>query len=63
MRQIAKWMVAVIERVKSEKLPQGPKARRKFVKEFRRRIGTDEYLAKLKKEVSGLAKKFPVPGV
>jgi len=63
MRQIAEWMMAVIEQVKDERLPKGPKARRKFVKSFRRRIAKDEFLRKMRVVIADFSKKYPVPGI
>jgi len=63
MKQIAKWMLGVIEHVKDEKLPKEPAARRKFVKSFRRRIVKDEFLRKMRVEIADFSKKYPVPGI
>jgi glycine/serine hydroxymethyltransferase len=63
MKQIAKWVGAVIEHVKDDKLPKEPAARRQFVKNFRRRINRDEWLRRLRKEVGAFARKYSVPGV
>jgi glycine hydroxymethyltransferase len=63
MKQIAKWMLGVIEHVKDEKLPKEPAARRKFTKSFRRRIVKDEFLRKMRVGIADFSKKYPVPGI
>ncbi len=63
MKQIAKWINMVVEHVKKEKLPKDPAARRKFTKSFRRRIVRDEFLRKMRVEVTVFARKYSVPGI
>ncbi len=60
MRQIAQWIVQVIEHVKSETLPTDPKARQTFLKDFRKRALADKTLLKIRKEVKAMATKFPL---
>lgn len=60
MRQIAGWIVRVVEHVKGETLPTDPKERQAFLKEFRKRALKDTTLLAIRKEVKALATKFPL---
>lgn len=61
MKKIAGWILKVIEHVKKERLPEKPEERTAFIKEFKRKIVTDEFLQKINKEVKTLCKEFPIP--
>ncbi|HTK03348.1 MAG TPA: serine hydroxymethyltransferase [Alphaproteobacteria bacterium] len=61
MKQIAKWILAVIDHIKDEKLPESKEARITFTKDFRQRIAKDKFLAKIASEVKVLCKKFKMP--
>lgn len=61
MRQIAAWILKVIEHVKGEKLSDSPDERKKFLKEFKDRIWQDKYLLDIADEVKQLCLRYPIP--
>ena len=61
MKQIALWILKVIDYVKPYKLPSNPEARNTFLKAFRAKIEKDKYLLGIAEEVKSLCKRFPVP--
>ncbi len=63
MHKIAAWIIQVLDHIKDERLPEDKVERAAFVKAFRPRMAKDRFLAKIKKEVFALTKKFPVPGI
>jgi len=60
MKKIADWIVRVIDYVKDYKLPEDKKNRRKFVREFKKKMVKDKYLLGIAKEVKEVASKFPL---
>jgi glycine hydroxymethyltransferase len=60
MEQIARWIAAVVERVKDHELPTDKKERTRFIQEFRKIADKDEALLKIRKEVKALATQFPL---
>ena len=63
MKKIAVWILAVIDHVKKEKMPEGKKAVNRFAKKFRQAVDRDPWLKKLNREVTAFAKKYPLPGI
>lgn len=63
MLKVADWIKQVIEVVKGHDLPKELEKRKDFMKEFRAKMKKDQNLLRIKKEVSGFARKFPVPGI
>lgn len=63
MKQIAEWVIKVIELSKDDKLPADPDKRREFVKSFRKKIEKRREFKQINQRVKKLCKKFPVPGV
>ncbi|MDO8452800.1 MAG: serine hydroxymethyltransferase [bacterium] len=61
MKQIAEWILKVVEIVKDEKLPEEKEARNVFLKEFKTRIQSNEELLSIAKEVKEFVSKFPTP--
>jgi len=61
MKQIAEWILKVIEHVKPFKLPQKQETRSNFLKAFRGKIEKDKFLLQIAIEVKTLCQKFPVP--
>lgn len=61
MKKIAAWMNAVIDEVKSEKLPQDKEKRSDFLKNFRERANKNKKLLQIAQEVKALTDKFPTP--
>jgi len=61
MKQIAKWILAVVDHVKDEKIPEDKEERIVFMKDFKNRIAKDKFLTKIALEVKALCKKFPMP--
>jgi len=61
MKQIATWILKVIDYVKPYKLPEKPEARSTFLKAFRSKIEKDKFLLGIASEVKTLCQKFPVP--
>lgn len=60
MRQIAKWMSAVVDEVKSFELPSERSERSGFLKNFRKAAQKNETLLGIKQEVHKLASTFPL---
>lgn len=60
MKQIAGWIVQVVELVKEYELPEKRKERSVFIKEFREKVKDDEKLLEIRQEVTAMAKKFPL---
>ncbi len=61
MRQVAKWILSVVDHVKSERLPSEKEKRAEFIKAFRVKIGKDNFLKGVASQVKVLCKKFPMP--
>ncbi len=61
VKQIAGWILSVIDHVKNEKLPEEKEKRVEFIKSFRRKIAKDKFLVGIASEVRALCKKFPTP--
>ena len=61
MKQIAKWIVAVNEKIKDVTLPDDKKERPKAVREFKKMIAGDAWYDGLREEVRELCKKFSIP--
>ena len=60
MKQIAKWILEVVEKVEDEKLPEDKESRTAFLKEYKARIWQDEELLETAKKVKELTSKFPI---
>lgn len=59
-RQIAFWMIEVMNYSKKWQMPKDKIERRKFVKEVRAKMKADKKLASIKKQVLELTSKFPL---
>ncbi|HEY4517091.1 MAG TPA: hypothetical protein VJG64_04065, partial [Candidatus Paceibacterota bacterium] len=51
----------VMEATKSEELPSDKTARKPYLADFTKRAHKDPKLAKMRKEVRALCKRFPIP--
>jgi len=60
MKQIAKWVSDVVERVGTQKVPEDDEQRRKTLKKFKADIVKDKFLLEIRSEVKKLCKKFPI---
>ena len=60
MKQIAKWILEVVDYVKDEKLPSDPKERTVFLNSFKKRIYEDKFLLDISKSVRKLCENYPV---
>ena len=60
MRQIAQWIKEVIVMARGEKLPEEKEERQKFLREFKKRIYTDEKLRVIADQVKELCRSYPV---
>jgi glycine hydroxymethyltransferase len=61
VKQIATWILAVVDHVKEEKLPKGKEERAQFMKKFRTNLPKDKFLKSIALQVKSLSKKFPAP--
>jgi glycine hydroxymethyltransferase len=61
IEQIAGWILAVVEHIKNNKLPQDKEARGAFMRNFRNETKKDKLLKSIASEVKNLCKKFPMP--
>ena len=59
MVKVADWIDRAINVVKTEKMPENPKLRFKFVRSFKKRAGKNKEIAKISKEVALFCKDFP----
>jgi len=60
MKQIAFWIVSIVDHVKDYKLPTDPGARTAFTKAYKEKIAKDEFLLNIGKEVVELCGEFPI---
>jgi glycine/serine hydroxymethyltransferase len=63
MKNVAEFIVRVLDEIKEASLPENTEERSKFIKEFRQQMQENENIAQVKKEVTEFANKFPLPGV
>lgn len=61
MKVIAGWIAEVMEVTKSAQLPAEKTERKTFLASFKKRAHTNPTLAKIRREVKTLCKKFPIP--
>jgi len=59
MKQIARWILSVVDHVKDQTLPEDKEKRIEFMKVFRAKLPKDKFLLKIASEVKVLCKKFP----
>ena len=60
MRQIAAWIAAVTDHVKTATLPTNTKERAAFIKQFKEAAENDPTLLQIRGEVKALATQFPL---
>jgi glycine hydroxymethyltransferase len=63
MKIIGGWIAQVIEETKRYQLPAAQAAKPVFIGGFVQEMGSNKAIARVKKEVVEMAKRFPVPGV
>jgi glycine hydroxymethyltransferase len=63
MRQIARWIIEIIDYIKPYKLPEEKEKRGDFIKGFKQKMKDDVFLKQMSKKVRKLAMTFPVPGI
>ncbi|MHB8831493.1 MAG: serine hydroxymethyltransferase [Patescibacteria group bacterium] len=63
MKQIANWIVQVIEHIKDYQLPTDKEARLALIKQFKESLKTDGWYEGLREEVKDMCGKFKVPGL
>lgn len=63
MKQVARWIVAVIEHLKTETVPTDPKLRKDFIKDFKTRANQDSFYTEIGNQVKAYTKNFPIPGI
>lgn len=63
MRQIARWIIEIIDYIKPYKLPDDKEVRGDFIKGFKQQMKDDTFLKKMSLKVKKLAVAFPVPGI
>jgi glycine hydroxymethyltransferase len=63
MKQVARWIVAVIDHIKDQQLPTEPKARREFIKAFKAQAKVDPFYQEIGEQVKAYTKNFPIPGI
>lgn len=59
MKQIAKWILQIVDYVKDYKLPLDKDARTTFAKAYKVKIAQDKVLMKINEEIKKICKKFP----
>lgn len=60
MKQIAKWILDVVDYVKPFKLPSNPESRSSFIKGFKEKIKKDKKLLVIAEDVKKLCTKYPI---
>lgn len=63
MRQIARWIVQIIDHIKIYPLPEDKTKRMAFMEDFKKKMDHDAFLRGISKEVKKFTAKFPVPGI
>lgn len=63
MKQIAKWIIQIIDHIKEYKLPSEKEKRVEFMKQFKEKMKSDKFLRKIAQEVIELTNNFKVPGI
>jgi glycine hydroxymethyltransferase len=62
MRQIARWIAAIITYIQPYALPEDKTKRASFMELFKKKMDNDTFLKSIAKEVMDLTKNYPVPG-
>ena len=62
MKKVGQWIARAIQEVKNYKLPE-KEERSAYLAQFKKDIARNETLKKIKEEVKGFCKNFPVPGI
>lgn len=62
MRQIAKWITAIIDHIKTYPLPEEKTKRAEFMEVFKKKMDNDVFLKDIAKKVIQFTKNYPVPG-
>jgi len=60
MKQIAKWVAAVVKETEKYKLPEEKEERKELLKKFRKEIKRNKTLKQIKNEVKEFCKRFPL---
>lgn len=63
MRQIARWIVEIINHITPYKLPEDKTKRLEFMTQFKNKMDTDPLLRTIAKKVITMAKSYPIPGI
>lgn len=63
MKQVARWIIKVIDHLKGEVVPSDKEARKAFIKDFKVRAKADPFYQSVAEEVKALTKNFPIPGI
>lgn len=61
MQKISVWIARVVQVASRYRLPAGPKERAAYLLTFRKEIGKDKELKKIREEIQRFCTKFPVP--
>ena len=63
MKQIARWIVMIIDHIKPYRLPEDKTKRAAFMEDFKKKMDHDTFLLGIAKEVKKFTAKFPIPGI
>lgn len=63
VRQVARWIIQVINHLKTETMPTDKLARRDYIKDFKSRAQADPFYQTIAAEVRALTQNFPIPGI
>lgn len=63
MRQVARWIVDVINHLKTEKIPTDKIERKLFIKNFKARAKADPFYVAIGEQVKQYTANFPIPGI
>ncbi len=63
MRQVARWIVAIVKHIQPYALPEDKTKRLEFMTQFKKKMDTDPLLRTIAKKVITMAKSYPIPGI
>lgn len=63
MKKVGEWIARAVKEVSQYRLPTDAKERAIYLEKFKKDIGRNKNLAKIRKEIETLCKRFPIPEV
>lgn len=63
MKKVAAWIKRVLEEIRGHDLPKEQEARKDFLKDYKKKMKTNENLKKIRNEIAEFTKDFSIPGI